>query len=228
MAQVTLFEQAFDDGVNISGEFHEPAGSGDDRAIVLTHGAGGDRNGLLLLALAEVFSEKGVAALRCDLPYRQRKPKGPPSPSGAAKDRLGLRRAADALRAKGFSNIYLAGSSYGGRQASMLAAEQSDAAGALLLLSYPLHPPGKPERLRTEHFSEIMIPVYFAHGSKDAFGTPEELSSAARALGGPTRLSIVQGASHGLLQKRDGPKKVLGLTRRIAQEFLSLLSPGIP
>src|SRR5208283_483441 len=111
----------------------------------------------------------GVCVLRYDLPFRQKRPHGPPSPSTSAADREGLRDAVAAMRAIVPGRVFLGGQSYGGRQASMLAAECPQLAAALLLLSYPLHPPGKPEQPRTAHFPALRTPSLFVHGPRDPF-----------------------------------------------------------
>src|SRR5690606_34320270 len=105
--------------------------------LVLTHGAGANCQSFLLLAIAQAFAAAGVLVLRCDLPFRQRRPKGPPFPGEAAGDREGLRRAIGTIREIAPVPALLGGHSYGGRQASMLAAEDPSVADALLLLSYP-------------------------------------------------------------------------------------------
>ena len=107
----------------VSGFLHRPdrpAGAG----VVLTHGAGGNCAAPLLAAAAAAFSAAGLTVLRVDLPFRQKRPKGPPSPAGAAADRAGLARAVAALRAVVSGRIILGGQSYGGRQATMLAADE--------------------------------------------------------------------------------------------------------
>jgi predicted alpha/beta-hydrolase family hydrolase len=154
-----------------------PSGDG----LVLTHGAGGNAGMPLLVAVATAFADAGTTVLRCDLPYRQKRPTGPPSPQGAARDRAGLEHAVRALRAQCAGRLFLGGQSYGGRMASMLAAEQPVLVAALLLLSYPLHPPDRPGELRTPHFARLTIPVLFVQGDADPFGSREELEQA-RAL----------------------------------------------
>src|SRR5205085_5264650 len=119
----------------VRGFLHHPAQAGG-AGLVLTHGAGGNCNAPLLLALAEAFAEQGLIVLRCDLPFRQGRSHGPPRGSGA-EDRAGLRHAAEALRKLASGKLFLGGQSYGGRQASMLAADDSAVADGLLLLSYP-------------------------------------------------------------------------------------------
>ena len=148
-------------------------------AVLLAHGAGGNRESKILLAVSDALTARGLLVARIDLPFRQRRPKGPPSPSGAAGDRAGIVAAASALRSlAGDVPLVVGGQSYGGRQASMVAAENPDIADGLLLLSYPLHPPGKPEKMRTEHFPQLRTPVVFVHGSSDPFATDDELAEA--------------------------------------------------
>jgi uncharacterized protein len=171
-----------------------PSGAG----LVLTHGAGGNCQMLLLRALAEEFAGQGWFVLRCDLPFRQLRPHGPPSPSSAARDRDGLRRALEVLGKFAPGPLYLGGHSYGGRQASMLAAEEPQVAQALLLTSYPLHPPGKPAQLRVQHFPQLRIPAFFTIGTRDPFGTVEELEAARKLIPTPTSIAVVEGAGHDL------------------------------
>jgi predicted alpha/beta-hydrolase family hydrolase len=136
--------------------------------------------------------------LRCDLPFRQRRPAGPPSPRTAAADRDGLREAVAAMRSIVAGAVYLGGHSYGGRQASILAADEPQVADALLLLSYPLHPPHDPARLRTEHFPRLRVPAVFVHGSRDGFGSLDEMHAALALIEAPRRLIAVEGAGHDL------------------------------
>jgi len=156
----------------------------------------------MLIAAAEAFSAAGITVLRCDLPFRQRRPTGPPSPSGAAADRAGLRDAVAEMRRIVPGNVFLGGQSYGGRQATMLAAEDTEVAQALLLFSYPLHPPGQPARLRTEHFPRLRVPALFVQGTKDPFGTVDELGAAIQLIPAPTQFIPIDGAGHDLRRGR--------------------------
>jgi uncharacterized protein len=215
----TPFEDVSFGSPAVRGFLHRP--TADSRsAVVLTHGAGGDSGGPLLVALATAFADRGLTALRCDLPYRQARPKGPPSPSGAARDREGLKHAVLAMRRMGAGNVVLAGHSYGGRQATMLSAAEPDLADALLLLSYPLHPPGRPEQLRTAHLSELSKPVFFVHGSADAFGSLEEIERARALIPAPTGVFALDGARHDLRQGRRGPAAIQQTAERIVDAFL--------
>ncbi|MGB7759861.1 MAG: alpha/beta family hydrolase, partial [Bryobacteraceae bacterium] len=136
--------------------------------------------------------------LRYDLPFRMARPKGPPFPAMAPRDREGIARAVDALRRLAGGRVFAGGHSYGGRQTAMAAAENSGLAEALLLLSYPLHPPRKPEQMRTSFFPEWRTPALFVHGTADPFGTVAELGAAIRAIPARTDLLVVEGAGHDL------------------------------
>jgi hypothetical protein len=174
-----------------------PAASAE-RGLVLTHGAGASCKAPLLVLLADAFCAAGYAVLRCDMAFRQRRPSGPPSPATAPEDRASLRDAVAAMRKMTSGPVTLGGHSYGGRQSSMLAAEQPELMESLLLLSYPLHPPGKPSQSRTAHFPALRTPALFVHGARDPFGTLEELSAALKIIPATTQLITVDGAGHDL------------------------------
>ncbi|HTW63822.1 MAG TPA: alpha/beta fold hydrolase [Bryobacteraceae bacterium] len=168
-------------------------------SLLLTHGAGSNRNAPLLVALANAFALHGIEVLRYDLAFRQARAKGPPRPGDAARDREGLREQILKLREKHPADqVWLGGHSYGGRQSSMLAAEEPGLADRLLLLSYPLHPPGKPLQLRTAHLANLKTPVLFVHGSRDPFGTFEEMRAAIQLIPVPAALLEIEGAGHDL------------------------------
>lgn len=173
---------------------------------MLTHGAGGNCNAPLLVALAERYASAGLSTLRCNLPFRQRRPSGPPSPSDAKHDQEGLRRALTLMRQESSGAAYVGGVSYGGRQASMLVASEPALVDGLFLLSYPLHPPGRPAQMRTAHFPELKTPTLFVSGTKDAFGSIDELETAIKLIPAKKKLIPIEGAGHGLLQKSNREK----------------------
>ena len=231
----------------VRGFLHVPAAP-NGGGLVLTHGAGSNAQAPLLIALAETFSASGFTVLRCDLPYRQVRSFGPPGPGDAARDRAGLRNALAALktnlgapflagsaRSGGFregeqersnepGKIYLGGHSYGGRQASILCAELSkqsqDTVSGLLLLSYPLHPPRKPEQQRTQHLPDLRTPTLFVHGTRDPFGSIAELEHAMKMIPAKTKLLTVEGAGHDLGFK--GKAKRNGLAEAVLAEMQKL------
>jgi len=181
----------------VRGFLHSPANPNGD-ALILTHGAGSDCTAPLLVALGETFAGRGYMVLRCDLPYRQGRRTGPPFPGNAERDRAGLRNAVTVLRKSAAGKIFLGGHSYGGRQATMLAAEDTEMASGLLLLSYPLHPPRQPEQLRIQHFPHLRTPSLFVHGTRDPFGSPEEMKKALEQISAKNELMQVESAGHDL------------------------------
>jgi predicted alpha/beta-hydrolase family hydrolase len=209
----------------VRGYLHTPE-TPNGNALVLTHGAGSNAQSPLLIALAETFATNGYTVLRCDLPYRQLRSFGPPGPADAARDRTGLKNAVASMRRIVAGKVFLGGHSYGGRQSSMLCAElskeDSDLVPALLLLSYPLHPPRKPEQQRTQHLPDLRTPTLFVHGTRDPFASIGELQQALKMIPARTKLMVVEGAGHDLGFK--GKMKRAGLPELIQGEFTQLLS----
>jgi len=197
-----------------------PSPSGD--ALVLTHGAGSNAQAPLLVAMAQAFSAAGITVLRCDLPFRQSHPHGPPRPGDAARDRQGLRNAVMALQKMSAGRVFLGGHSYGGRQASMLSAVEPDLAGGLLLFSYPLHPPRKPAEARTQHLSKLRTPTFFVHGTRDPFASISELEEALKLIPARTKLLRVDGAGHDL---NFGKHALEGAKDNLPQSILAAFQP---
>ncbi len=179
----------------IAGIAHEPPGA-PHGTVVLTHGAGSNRESPMLIRICDEWARRGWLAVRYDLPYRRRRPKGPPS--GSAKtDQAGIVEAIEWARALGDGRVIAGGQSYGGRMTSMAVADGTPV-DVLALFSYPLHPPGKPDRARTEHLPRITAPTVFTHGTADPFGSIDELRAAAALVGAPTELVEITGARHDL------------------------------
>jgi hypothetical protein len=159
--------------------------------VVLAPGAGAGADHPSLLAI-EAGVEKFAAVSRVKVG------------SGKAESQLGKARAfADELTAANrldAEQVFVGGRSFGGRVFSMAAADGMPCAG-LLLLSYPLHPPGKPDQLRTEHFPKIKVPCLFVSGTRDAFGAPEEMERASKKIKGPVDHVWIEGGDHGMRGK---------------------------
>src|SRR5260370_36741945 len=120
--------------------------------------------------LAGAFRASGLTVLRCDLPFRQLRPPGPPQRGSAERDQQGLRAAIASMRRQTSGRVFLGGHSYGGRQASMLGAAEPGLVDRLLLLSYPLHRPQRPGELQTGHFPDIQTPAMLVDGQPDWLG----------------------------------------------------------
>jgi uncharacterized protein len=183
----------------IAGIAHEPTGTASG-VVVLTHGAGGSRESKLLQQVCDEWARRGWLAVRYNLPYRRRRPKGPPSGS-AVSDRTGIVEAITLCRGLAEGPLIAGGHSYGGRQTSLVVAANEAPVDVLTLFSYPVHPPGKPERPRTEHLPDITVPTVFTYGTSDPFGTPAEVRDAAALIAGPTELVEITGARHDLGSK---------------------------
>ncbi len=188
--------------------------------LILTHGAGANCQSPLLTTLAEAFHATGLTVLRCDLPFRQSRPHGPPPRGSAESDQEGLRAAVGAMRQLGPGRVILGGHSYGGRQASMLAASAPHLVEGLLLLSYPLHPPERPTELRTKHFSALQTPALFVSGTRDGFATITEIESALTQIPGRTELLAIPGAGHELIPRRNRDE----FSAQVVSRFFSFLN----
>jgi len=175
-----------------------PAVSG----LILAPGASAGRDQSALVAIDDALAPEGVRVERIDFPYRlagRRAPDRAPvlvaavvAAAGELASTMGVRQ----------DQIALGGRSMGGRVCSMAVAEGL-AAAALVLVSYPLHPPGKPAKLRVEHFEGIEVPCLFVSGTRDQFGTPAELGIATAAISGPVTHVFIENGDHGL-RRRDG------------------------
>jgi hypothetical protein len=211
------------DEVRVRGYLHRPQDSAGD-CIILTHGAGSNCNSPLLMALTEGFCATGLTVFRCDLPFRQLRSHGPPPRGSAELDQQGLRAAIASMRRHTSGHVFLGGHSYGGRQASMLCAAEPDLVDRLLLLSYPLHPPRRASELRTGHFPALKTPSLFVHGTRDGFGSVDEMVAALKLVPARTELLPITGAGHELMTKKNAdelPKRVVEAFRSFACDVVA-------
>lgn len=165
--------------------------------VLLAPGAGGSADSPAFLGFAGKVADAGVPVARMDFPYRlagRRRPDLPAVLEASVRE-----RAAGFAQELGVGSaaLVLGGRSMGGRICSQVVAAGFPAAG-LALVSYPLHPPGRPERLRTAHFPALRVPCLFVSGTRDAFGAPDELEREASAIPGPVSHVWLEGGDHGL------------------------------
>ncbi|QTX05615.1 alpha/beta family hydrolase [Agromyces archimandritae] len=161
--------------------------------LVLAPGAGAGRDHPFMLGLSEALAGLGIATLRFDFPYREAGRRFPDrAPAAIATWRAAVDAAGELA---GGSPIWAGGKSFGGRMASMAVADGMPAAG-LILIGYPLHPPGEPERMRTEHLPEVHVPTLFLQGTKDPFATPNADLDAVVAKMPTARLEWMPGGGH--------------------------------
>ena len=156
-------------------------------ALLLTPGASATRDHSSLVAIDDALSAEGVAVARIDLPSSRPGPKV-------------MAAITDAAAALSPAHVVLGGRSFGGRMCSMAVADGLPAVG-LVLVSYPLHPPGRPETMRVEHFPRLHVPCLFVSGTRDSFATPAELEEATAAIPGDVTHVWIDGGGHGLRGK---------------------------
>ena len=200
---------------------------GADRAVLLAHGAGADMNAATLTTVADALAAAKVPSLRFNFPYKaagRRAPDRPPVLEAA------LREAADELASLSKvprERIVMGGRSMGGRIGSIVAAD--DGALGLVLLGYPLHPPGKADRLRVEHFARLRMPALFVSGTRDAFGTPAELKRETKKIKGPVTFHWIESGDHGFKPLKSSGMTVDAVLAEVAAavvEFVTGLQNG--
>lgn len=170
------------------------------RGIVLAPGAGAGSEQPTLVAIDAAVAERGVRTLRVDFPYRLAGRRAPDRPAVLLNTvREATERFAEDLGV-GTERLAVGGRSMGGRIFSLAVAGGMPAA-ALVAVSYPLHPPGRPDRLRSEHFPQIGVPCLFISGDRDAFASPSELEAATAAIAGPVTHVWIAGGDHSLTRR---------------------------
>lgn len=175
--------------------------------LVVGHGAGAGKDHPFLAGFCRAAAHEGIATLRFDFPYMAA---GRRSPGPAAHAIDATRAAFDtAMSRAGGRPVFAGGKSYGGRMASMAAAEGMPAAG-LVFLGYPLHPPGKPDQIRADHLYGLRIPMLFLQGTKDPFAEPDVLGGVLRRLGARATLVRFEGAGHSLERSRKDDAAAVG------------------
>lgn len=186
--------------------------------VVVAHGAGAGMEHPFLRGFTDGLNSLGFATLRFNFPYREAGRKFPDRPPAAiATWRAAMAAAAERAAEHGDTGpLWAAGKSFGGRMASMAVAEGMEAAG-LVYLGYPLHPPGKPEKVRDEHLYGATVPMLFLQGSRDTFATPALLEDVVRRVGQSAVLQWVEGGDHSFA--------VAGVKRSAAEVGASLAEP---
>jgi len=179
----------------------------DGPALVVGHGAGAGMDHPFIVGFCEAVADEGIAALRFNFPYMEAGRRTP----DAAKNAIGAFRSAfeTAGDRSGGRPVLGGGKSYGGRIASMAAAEGMLAA-ALIFLGYPLHAPGKTGQIRDTHLYDLTMPMLFLHGTKDPFAEPKELAKVIGRLGDRATLVDIDGAGHSFERSRKDDPRVVG------------------
>jgi len=183
--------------------YHASGGARAKATLVLAHGAGAPQQSSFMVGFANGLADRGVDVLTFNFLYTEQRRRVPDRTDALEAC---YRAAIEAARAHlGRDEVFIGGKSMGGRIATHLAA--ADDAGALgiagvVLLGYPLHPPGKPDQLRAAHLSRIRVPMLFVQGERDPFGTPDELRRVLEPLSSQVTLHVVEKGDHSLAPSR--------------------------
>jgi predicted alpha/beta-hydrolase family hydrolase len=195
--------------------------SGARATLVLGHGAGAPQTHPWMVRMATALAKRGVEVVTFNFLYAEGKKRAP--------DRNDVleatwRAAIDAVRARGAKRLLIGGKSMGGRIATQVAAQGGVALEGLVLLGYPLHPPGKPEQLRAAHLPRVAAPMLFVQGSRDSFGKPEELRPIVEGLVRGSRLFVVQGGDHSLSLPKSSGQTLDETLARVADEVAGFIA----
>ncbi len=187
---------------------------GPRRTLVLAHGAGAPQTHPWMVAMARALAAGGLEVVTFNFLYTEARRRAP--------DRNEVleatwRAALAEVRARGAARPFIGGKSMGGRIATQIAAHPDVEVAGLVLLGYPLHPPGQPQKLRTGHLPQVRAPMLFVQGSRDAFGTPEELEPWLKGRARGTRLFVVEGGDHSFAVPR-GKGDLPSTMARVAHE----------
>lgn len=167
--------------------------------VILAHGAGANQSSSFMVRFATALAVRGVDTVTFNFAYAEQRRRLPDR-----NDKLEscYRAVIEAVRSGKFHDdasrrkLVIGGKSMGGRIASQVAANGQEGIAGLVFLGYPLHPPGRPDQLRSKHLPDIRAPMLFVQGSRDAFGTPEELQAVFRGLKVAADLYVVEDGDH--------------------------------
>jgi predicted alpha/beta-hydrolase family hydrolase len=192
---------------------------GADRAVLLAHGAGSDKGAPVLRSVASALADAGVPSLRFDYPYRvakKRSPDRPPVLERATRD-----AAAELAKRSGLpaERLVLGGRSMGGRYCSLVVGDKELPVPALglLLLGYPLHPAGQPDRLRVEHFTRLRVPCLFVSGTRDSLASRPGLTKAAKKINGTVSFHWLDSADHGYRPLKSSGRSLQDVVAEVAE-----------
>lgn len=202
-----------------------PPGHEASATLMLAHGAGAPQTHPFMVAMAEAIANRGVEVVTFDFLYA-RGPRRAPDRNDVLE--ATWLAAIDAVRARRPRRLFIGGKSMGGRIATQVAARDEVSVEGLVLLGYPLHPPGKPEQLRKAHLPRVRAPMLFVQGSRDAFGTPTELARVLEEgglrLSAATRLFVVEGGDHSFALPKSRGEEPEQTRARIAEEAVRFIA----
>jgi len=201
-----------------------PSAGGPSATLILGHGAGAPQTHPWMVAMAETIAARGILVVTFNFLYvdgKRRVPDRPPVLEATWRAAIGVVR-----ERFGAGRLFIGGKSMGGRIATMVAAGEGVDVAGLVLLGYPLHPPGKPQQLRTAHLPKVRAPMLFVQGSRDPFGGPEELAPFLAGMPAGTRLFPVEGGDHSLARPKSSGETLAQTMGRVAEEIADFVAPS--
>jgi hypothetical protein len=185
-----------------------PAAKGNRAGVtlILGHGAGADQTSGFMVAFATALAERGIDIVTFNFPYSEQR-RRIPDPNGRLESCWRAVIEATRDRITSDDKLAIGGKSMGGRIASQVAADDVGDLAGLVFLGYPLHPPGRPDRLRSAHLQDVKAPMLFVQGSRDVFGTAAELQPISSQLEPPTDLFVIEGGDHSFRVPKSGGLK---------------------
>jgi predicted alpha/beta-hydrolase family hydrolase len=195
-------------GGTVGARHYAPGGAPAHITLVLAHGAGSPQTHPFMVAFATGLAARGLDVVTFNFPYMEARRRMPDSRPALERGYLDAIAAARAVAGAGARGLFIGGKSMGGRIASHVAAARATESGALAglaFLGYPLHPPGRPEQRRDEHLPAVAPPMLFVQGTRDTFGTPDELRSVISTIGPRAELFVVEHGDHSFAVPRSAP-----------------------
>jgi predicted alpha/beta-hydrolase family hydrolase len=200
-------------------------GDSNKTGVIIAHGAANDMNNSLIVAVAESLAAAGYTTLRFNFPYKEKGKKSPDTESTLI--RTWQSAVSHLLNNERFpvDRVVAAGKSMGGRIASQMVAADQLAVEALIFLGYPLHAPGRTDKLRDSHLYEIKKPMLFFAGTRDPLCNMEKLREVLHRLPGQFDLEIVEGGDHSFRLPKSSSRSAESVYRQIVEKCLQWLDP---
>jgi predicted alpha/beta-hydrolase family hydrolase len=203
---------------------------GAHAALVLAHGAGAPQTHPWMVRMAGALASRGLEVFTFNFLYAESRRRVPDKNALLEETWRAAARAVRALSEAATRNLFIGGKSMGGRIATQVAAVGPGAIpslAGLVLLGYPLHPPGRPDKPRCSHLEHVQAPMLFVQGSRDAFGTPAELEPIAKPLASRgTRIFVIEGGDHSLVPPKSAGLDIEQITARVADEIVHFIFIG--
>jgi predicted alpha/beta-hydrolase family hydrolase len=186
--------------------------------LVLAHGAGAPRTHPWMVKMAKAVASRGIDVVTFNFLYTEAGRRTPDKNDVLEATWLGAIAAVRARKDLPTERLFIGGKSMGGRIATQVAAKHDEGIAGLVLLGYPLHPPGQPQKLRAEHLPRVNVPMLFVQGQRDTFGAPDELGPIVKRLSSGTRLFVIEGGDHSLSRPKSSGETLDQTLDRVAAE----------